>query len=68
MSKSPLLLRSWVPRVFFTNGRGPAALKLFDQVSCRETMCINWHIGATTVAPLVNSYWSFKLLLQLSPS
>ena len=26
------------------------------------------HIGATTVAPLVTNYWSFKLLLQLSPS
>ena len=56
------------PVFSFTNGRGLAALKLFDQVSCRETMCINWHIGATTVAPLVNNYWSFKLLLQLSPS
>lgn len=51
-----------------TNGRGPAALKLFDQVSCRETLCINWHIGTTTEAPLVNNYWSFKLWPQLSPS
>ena len=50
-----------------TNGRGPAALKLFDQVSCRETLCINWHIGTTTEAPLVNNYWSFKLWPQLSP-
>lgn len=56
------------PVFSFINGRGPAALKLFDQVSCRETICINWHIGTTTVAPLVNNYWSFKLLLQLSPS
>lgn len=46
------------------NGRGPAGLKLFDQVSCRETLCINWPIGTATEAPVVINYWTFKLWPQ----
>lgn len=63
----PCFLRPWVSRFSSASGRGPAALKLFDQVSCKETWNINWHIGTTTEAPLVNNYWTLKLWSQLSP-
>lgn len=50
------------------NGRGPGGLKLFDQVSCTETLCINRPIGTATEAPVVINYWTFKLWPQQHPS
>lgn len=59
--------RPSVPMFPSANSRGWTTSKLFDQVSRRETLCINWHIGTTTEAPSVDNYWTFKLLPQLSP-
>lgn len=67
-SNHPSFWGSRSPVFYSINGRDPAALKLFDPVSCGETLCVIWHIGTTTKAPLVNNYWSFKLWPLLFPS
>lgn len=55
----PPSVETLLPVFSSTNSRGQAALKLFDQVSCRETLRINWHIGTTTEATISQQLLDF---------
>jgi hypothetical protein len=68
LSTWPLHWKPSGPMFSFSNHRSWTAIKLFDQVSCRATLCINWHIGTTTEVPLIHNYWTFKLQSQLALS